>query len=283
MVALDDDLRLHPQPHIAVATVVVEPRRRCDVLTVRQLLDLGAQTLLRVVHPVVRSGHAGVGTVLLEQTVKTIATEDTGGLHGLHVAAVHRLGADVVEDHAIQVLVQHATLVPLETVVDLRLGVHVERIRVDTRIRTTDVGDVSGDGSKAEQLALPQDRHSHRDIWRMRRTQIGVVVDDDVAFLQLVLINAMQEAADVPRQRTNVHRRRLGLAKLATLSVEQARAEILGFADDRRVRHAEQHARHLLCNCIERTTEHAERDRIDPHPLAGGLTGVDAYFGQISH
>ena len=43
LVTLDDHLRLHPQPHAAVACVVVEPADDRAVFAVRDLLDLGAQ------------------------------------------------------------------------------------------------------------------------------------------------------------------------------------------------------------------------------------------------
>ena len=45
--------------------------------------------------------------------------------------------------------------------------------------------------------------------------------------------------------------------------VEDARAEVLGLADDRRVGHAEEDARHLLRDRVERAAEHAQRDRVD--------------------
>ena len=47
-------------------------------------------------------------------------------------------------------------------------------------------------------------------------------------------------------------------------------AEVLGLADDRRVRHAEEHARHLLGDGMERAAEHPQRDRVDVDPLTLG-------------
>ena len=283
VVALDDDLRLDPQPHVAVAAVVVEPGRRRDVLAVGQLRDLGAQALLGVVHPVVGRRHADVGPVLLEQAVEAVAAEDAGGHHRVHVAAVHGLRAHVVEDHLVEVLVEDALVVPLEPVVDLGLGVHVEGVGVDARIRAADVEHVGGHGREADQLALPQDRHRDGDVRRVRGAQVGVVVDDHVTLLELLLLDALEEPADVPGQRADVHRRRLRLAQLAPVGVEEARAEVLGLADDRAVAHAEQDARHLLGDGVERAAEHAQRDRVDLDPLALWGAGRDTDFRQISH
>src|SRR5262249_11396378 len=83
-----------------------------------------------------------------------------------------------------------------------------------------------------------------------------------VAVLDLVL-EPVEEAADVPGQRADVHRRRVGLAELTPLGVEDAGAEVLRLADDRRVAHPEQDAGHLLGDRVEGPAEHAERDRVD--------------------
>ena len=201
----------------------------------------------------------------------------------MHVAAVHGLRAHVVEDHLVEVLVEDALVVPLEPVVDLGLRVHVERVGVDARVGAADVEHVGGHGGEADQLALPQDRHRDGDVRRVRGAQVGVVVDDHVTLLEILLLDALEEPADVPGQRADVHRRRLRLAQLAPVGVEEARAEVLGLADDRAVAHAEQDARHLLGDGVERAAEHAEGDRVDLDPLALGRAGRDTDFGQISH
>ena len=95
-----------------------------------------------------------------------------------------------------------------------------------------------------------------------------MVVDDDVALLDLAA-QRVHEAADVPGQRADVHRRRVGLAQLAAFRVEDARAEILRLADDRRVAHAEEHARHLLGDGVESAAEDPERDRVDLDAVSG--------------
>ncbi len=97
--------------------------------------------------------------------------------------------------------------------------------------------------------------------------EVRVVVDDHVAFLDLA-VEVSHEAADVPGQRADVHRRRVRLAELAPFGVEDAGAEVLGLADDRRVAHPEEDARHLLRDRVERAAEHAQRDRVDLDALA---------------
>jgi hypothetical protein len=92
-------------------------------------------------------------------------------------------------------------------------------------------------------------------------------VDDDVAGLDLPA-QPLHEAADVPRQRADVHRRGLRLAQLPAVDVEEPRAEVLGLADDRAVGHAEQDARHLRGDRVERAAEDAHGDGVDVDALA---------------
>jgi hypothetical protein len=266
LVALDDHLRLDPQADVAVARVVVEPAGRCLVLAVRQLADLGAEHRLAVVHPVVRGAHHRVGAVPLEEPEHAVPPQLAGGHHRVHVPAVHRDRADVVEQHPVEVFVQLAGLVPAEAVVELRLGVDVECVGVDPGEGAADVEDVRRHGGEPLELALPEDRHRHRDVRAVRGPVVGVVVDDHVPLDELPL-EVAHEAADVPREGADVHRRRVGLAQLASLGVEDPGAEVLRLADDRRVGHPEQDARHLLRDRVERPAEDAHRDRVDLDPL----------------
>ena len=89
-------------------------------------------------------------------------------------------------------------------------------------------------------------------------------------------LEPVEEAADVPGQRADVHRRRVRLADLAALRVEDAGAEVLRLADDRGVAHPEQDAGHLLRDRVERAAEHAQRDRVDLDALAGRAAGLAA-------
>ena len=266
LVALDDHLRLDPQADAAVARVVVEPAGRRLVLAVRQLADLRAQHRLAVVHPVVRGAHHRVHAVALVEPEHPVPPELARGHHRVHVAAVHRLRADVVEDHLVEVLVQLAGLVPAEPVVDLRLGVDVERVGVDPGEGAADVEHVRRHRREPHELALPEDRHRDGDVRAVRGAVVRVVVDDHVALDDLPL-EVAHEAADVPGERADVHRRRVRLAELAALRVEDPGAEVLGLADDRRVGHPEQDARHLLRDRVERAAEDAHRDRVDLDPL----------------
>src|SRR5262249_25456556 len=84
------------------------------------------------------------------------------------------------------------------------------------------------------------------------------------------------EAADVPGQRADVHRRRVGLAELAAVGVEDPGPEVLGLADDRRVAHPEQDARHLLGDGVEGAAEDAQGDRVDLDALAARRPGLAA-------
>ena len=263
---VDDHLRLDAEPDVAVPRVVVEPAGRRLVLPVREGADLLAQHRLAVVHPVVGGAHHRVGAVAPVEAQHPVAPELARGEHRVHVAAVHRLGADVVEDHLVEVLVQLARLVPAQPVVDLRLGVDVERVRVDPGERAAHVEHVGGDGREAHQLVLPEDRHRDGDVGAVRGAVVGVVVDDHVPLDELPLEMA-HEPADVPGERADVHRRRVRLAELAALRVEDPRAEVLGLADDRRVGHPEEDAGHLLRDRVEGAAEDPHGDRVDVDPL----------------
>src|SRR5581483_7166944 len=118
--------------------------------------------------------------------------------------------------------------------------------------------------------------HRDRDVGRVRRAEERVVVDDHVALLELAR-EAPEEAADVPGQRADVHRRRVRLAQFAPLRVEDPGAEVLGLADDRRVAHPEEDAGHLLRDRVERSAEDAERNWIDfySRPFGGARRTAD--------
>ena len=89
-----------------------------------------------------------------------------------------------------------------------------------------------------------------------------MVVEDDVPLLDLAF-QPVEEPAYVPGEGADVHRGRLGLAELAALRVEDAGAEILGLADDRRVAHAEENTGHLLRDRVEGAAKHAQGNRVD--------------------
>ena len=73
-----------------------------------------------------------------------------------------------------------------------------------------------------------------RDVRRVRRAEVRVVVEDDVAVVDVVAEDR-DHALDDLRHRAHEHRRRVRLGELVALAVEDAGAEILGLADDRRV------------------------------------------------
>ena len=76
-----------------------------------------------------------------------------------------------------------------------------------------------------------EDRHCDAEVRCVRGAEIGMVVDDDVAVLDLAL-KLLHEAADVERQRPDMHRRGLALAELAPVRAEDAAADVLRLADD---------------------------------------------------
>ena len=159
-----------------------QPGRRL-VFAVRDLLDLLPEHPLRVVHPVVGGAHDDVLAVALDEAQEALLAQLARGEHRVHVAAVHGLGPDVVEDHPVEVLVQLPALVPAQRVVHLRLGVDVERVRVDAR-GTSRPRRGRAPSRRRSRAARPRRRSAPpRPRPGCGTPQVGVVVDDDVALL----------------------------------------------------------------------------------------------------
>ena len=107
-----------------------------------------------------------------------------------------------------------------------------------------------------------------RDVRRVGGAAVGVVVEDDVAVVDVVA-EERNHVLDDLRHRTHEHGCRVGLGQLVALMVEDARAEVLRFADDRRVGHAVEHPCHLLGDRRKCTADHAyENGRRELRPRA---------------
>ena len=102
-----------------------------------------------------------------------------------------------------------------------------------------------------------------------------MVVDDHVAVLDLASSRQRK-----PRMYQGSEPMCIGVESDSQSSrpcgVEDAGAEVLGLADDRRVAHPEEHAGHLLGDRVERAAEHAQGDRVDLDALARRRPGLPA-------
>ena len=121
-----------------------------------------------------------------------------------------------------------------------------------------------------------EDRDHDRDVGRVGGAAVRVVVEDDVALVDVVAEDPDHVLDDL-RHRAHEHRRRVRLGQLVALRVEDAGAEVLGLADDRRVRHAVEDAGHLLGDRRERAADHAHQDR---RREARGALGLGARRGR---
>ena len=102
----------------------------------------------------------------------------------------------------------------------------------------------------------------------MRGARIGIVVKDDVAFVDAIAQYLNDILHDL-RHRAHEHGRGVGLGNLVTFAVENARPEIFGLANDRGIRHAVEDARHLFGDRVEGAAD-------DPHH--NGICKVGGFF-----
>jgi hypothetical protein len=121
------------------------------------------------------------------------------------------------------------------------------------------VGEV---GRPADELAFVEDRLGEHDVRQMRAAAgVGVVADEDVAFLEIREIVALGDVADDADQRAEMHRDVHRLAERAALRVEQAGRGVAALLDVGRVGGAHQRLAHLLDDRGERVADHLDGDR----------------------
>ena len=139
----------------------------------------------------------------------------------------------------------------LTAVVDLqrrdpeRLLPDLPRARVVAAGRhAADVGDVALARAPRDELAVVEDRQEDADVGVLVAAAVDVVVEDDVAVVQVVA----EVLDDVLQRRLGAvgdDRRVLGLGERAAAAVEDHSHEIADLVEDRRPRGAHQHGRHL--------------------------------------
>ena len=276
LVALDLDGDLDRQLDAAVDAVVVEPADLGLVAPVRHLRDLRAQHALRVLEPRVGGAEHRLLPVAVEQLGVAALGQLAGGDHRLDVAVVEGRRADVVEDVLPEPGLPDALLLHLDRAVDVPLRPVVDEVDGQAGIGAADVEHVRRRAGEADQLALVEDRDHDRHVRRVRGAAVGVVVEDDVALVDVVAEDRDHVLDDL-RHRAHEHRRRVRLGQLVALRVEDAGAEVLGLADDRRVGHAVEDAGHLLGDGGEGAADHAHEDR---RREARGALGLGAYRGR---
>src|SRR5205085_1546913 len=144
------------------------------------------------------------------------------------------------------------------------------------RRHRADVKVVSGGEAETDQPAFEENRHAETNVGTMRGAVIRRVVDDHIALLEAVaaLFEEPEDALHVAGDRAQLERRRKrAFADLTALHVQQRDAEVLGLADDRRVRHPRQLVADLEHDAVQRACNDARGDGIDR--LLGSLAGSE--------
>ena len=143
-------------------------------------------------------------------------------------------------------------------------------------VGAADVEHVRRGAREADELALVEDRDHDRDVRRVRgaarRGRCGGSRRPSWMSSPRILITFLTIFGIAPMN--------IGVesdsARLLPVAVEDAGAEVLGLADDRGVRHAVEHAGHLLRDRGERAADHAHQDRRREPGAAAGLGACGA-------
>ena len=218
--------------------------------------------------------------VLAEQLEQAPLADRGGADLGLHVVA-HDVEADVGEDQLPDILAQLALLDHLDRRDAQPFLPDFGRVRVVAAgDRAADVGLVPLDRGPGDEPALEEHRLVHRDVVVLVAEAEHVVVEDDVAGVDLVAEIALDVLAH-RRQRERQDRQVLGLLQHAAFGVVEAGDEILGFAQDRRARRLLHRDAHLVGDRLERARVHRQQDRIDLHATASLIPRVEHARDQI--
>ena len=225
---------------------------------------------LGVVHQLLGRVEHHLPPIAVHQFDEPFGAEPRGGDLRFEVVLQLPRGAAVAADEFPHRLVAFAALKKLGAGEQHALGEDVGDIDDQSRRCRTDVEMVRGVGRISDQRALVEYRNDHRDIRRVTRSVIGVVVNDEVALMPFAALQRIANPREIAGQRADMQRSRFQLAQRVEFSVEQSGAEILRLADDGRKRHAVEHVPHLFGDGLQGAVDHLQRDRIDR------LSGHDA-------
>ena len=269
-IALDAHADLDRQPHVAVLAVVVE-KALGAIFAVGNGGDALTQHALGVVHQLLGRVEHDLPAVAVHQLDEAFGAEPRRSDLRIEIVLQLPRGAAVAADEFPHRLVALAALVKLGAGKQHALGENVGDVDDQSRRRRADVEMVRGVGRISDQHALVENRHDDRDIRRMARSVIGVIVDDEVALMPFAVLQRIANAGEIARQRADMQRRRFRLAQRVEIGVEQSGAEILRLADDRGKRHAVEHMPHFFGDGLQRAVDHLQRDRIDRFSGHGSL------------
>ena len=113
--------------------------------------------------------------------------------------------------------------------------VDVRGMDVEAGRATAQVEMVRHRGAEADDAALHEDRREDEDVGDMLAALEGVVVDEEVAFLQRIDGMTPQAGAQRLADRPELHGNQLGLRHRVAVAIHQARGAVACLAQDGRV------------------------------------------------
>src|ERR1700730_3926419 len=182
--------------------------------------------------------------------------------HRIEVAAKLARVSDVQRQQIEQVLTRPACLVELDRrdaypfLPDFGRGGIIGAMG-----RAYDITVVGADDGPEQTLLAIENGHEDRQIRQMAAAMIGIVEQDDVARPDVA--KAFLDRQRRPRQRTDMHRKVIGLRGQAAACVANRQRKVAAGIEDLRVRGAKHGFAHLLHDRTEAVLDDGSGDRVD--------------------
>ena len=201
--------------------------------------------------------------VFLDHAEQIALADLAGADQGVEVAFLVAARAHVGEDEIDHVIARLAAVPDLDRRNAQTLGIDFGGVRIVAgRYRTTDVGQMTLAHRPVAQLALVKDRLVHAHVDGMAAAEGRVVVQDQIAFVNVVAEIA-RDRFHRGNERTEMDRNVLSLQDHFRDVIEQCGRIIV-----RQIEHAGacgflQRQRHFALGGFENPADHRQRDRID--------------------
>ena len=266
----DGDGHAHLEFRTLVTAVVID-RAFAGIGAVRDRRDLGFHHLARGLEQRALVSLEILPAIFLQQLDDAAVTDVAGADLRFHVV-LHDIETDVGEDQIPNVFSQFSFLVNLDRRDAQRLLPHLDRVRiVAAGHRAADVGLVALDRGPGDQLALEEHRLVDRDVVVLVAEREHVVVEDDVAGMNIIAVVVADVFAH-GRERERQDRQILRLLEHPAFGVVQAGDEVLRLAQDRRGRGLLHRDRHFVGDRAKCARIDGQQDRIDFHARASAST-----------
>ncbi len=235
-----------------------------EILSVRKLGDLRAHAPLGVVVQLGGRGGEGFQIVALAQLAHAPFRRFQRADHGVKIAPGVARGAVVGEDDAPDIFHMLAPAHDLGGRKPQPFLIDIGRIGGERPGRlAADLGHMPDVAGKAEEHIVHEERAHHHVLRQVAPAPVAVVVDQHIAGMQRV--EAFFIDGPLHRVRDRAHHRRgvVLLGNQIAVAVQEHRAEIEPFVEDRRIRRLQHHQRHLGRDVGERVMDDVQRYRIE--------------------